>query len=163
MKKTIHMKLSPYSIEKAIKELQEYKEKRLNAQAVADRLIKALSEEAMARFEGKAAITPRRISDSVWEIEFTASGTHRLITFLEFGTGVPTLDNPDYAESLPIKVYAGSWSEEHGHTYEQWQATNGYINGKYYEEYPYNLEPMRGIFYGMEAAREELSRIMRGR
>jgi len=164
--KNISIKLSPYSIEKAVKSLKDYEKKRLNAETIANRLLDALVNESAGIFGGMVHITRNRVSDTVWEVEFS-TGVEHLITFLEFGTGTETLDNPEYASELPINIYAGSWSEDKGKgTYQEWVQTGGItINNEWrpYAKYPYNHTPKMGIFYGMEAARKELERIARGR
>ena len=78
-----------------------------------------------------------------------AEGSH--VCFVEFGTGVYTDADHEYASKVNIGVYPGSWSEKHAQTWQAWLAA-----GKDPYAYPYNHRPKYGMMHAMHAMRRKL-------
>ena len=152
----LSMSLDPESIEKAVRKLEEYRDKGLQKKIdrtmgdVINRLIETARE---AYASSHVMLTSERISNNVWVVTASSEGTS-IVAFLEFGTGFKTDSSHPYADDVPFAVYEGSWSEQHAGTYQKWVAA-----GKDPEKYPYNHLPRRGLYLGMQAAREYIHRM----
>lgn len=161
-KYTYKMTLSVDSIERAIERIEEYK-KKVDPERIAEKAITALINAAMANYgqSGESIVYDyRRLDDTMWMVEFSTPGSPQIV-FLEFGTGNPVAQGAyvdGMAKELGIGIYSGSWSEDHANKWKEWIDA-----GKDPAKFPYNHYPRRGIFYGMNAAREEITRILRAR
>lgn len=173
----VKMRLNDSSMEKAIKKLIEYRNKKLPAKIdkIAEGAVKAFIREARARYGSDAkhiVFTTSSMSTQdkkVWTITVSSPGLYTkegearpIVVFLEFGTGTPA-DTPHkggYDANVPFDVYAGSWSEHHDHTYEAWQNLRGFADSN--GEYIFNTKPVAAIYHGMQAARKYVSKYTTG-
>ena len=152
----ISMSLDSASIEKAVRKLEEYRDKGLQRNIdrtindVVDRLIQTATE---AYASSHVMLASEKVSENVWVVTASSEGTS-IVAFLEFGTGFKTDATHPYADDVPFAVYEGSWSEQHAGTYQKWVAS-----GKDPDKYPYNHLPRRGLYLGMQAAREYIHRM----
>lgn len=152
----VRMSLDQSSIQKAVNKLEEYRREGL--QKKIDRtmtdIVNRLMEKANAAYAtALVSLTAEKIGKNVWMVTASSEGSS-LVAFLEFGTGFKTDSSHPYAGNVPFAVYEGSWSEQHAGTYEKWIAA-----GNDPEKYPYNHLPRRGLYVGMQAARDYLHRM----
>lgn len=99
---------------------------------------------------GHVTVVGRRLSRTTWVIE--ANG--RAVSFMEFGTGFYTTETDNMKLSVPYNVYPGSWSENHGHTYEAFMAS-----GKDPGKYIWNSRPTRAMEKASISAQKALKRM----
>lgn len=59
--------------------------------------------------------------------------------------------------TAPVPVYPGSWSESHANTYAQWKATGAPAKGD--GSYRYEQAPRSGMFWAMEAMRNNVEKV----
>lgn len=144
--KTIVMGLDPASIDSAIKELEEFaRDLPSKNEEFLRRLARKGNDVAATLFQygnqnpipGNVKMTYYAVDDHTWVIE--ASGTQ--VCFLEFGTGVYADSGHKYASQMPFEVRPGSWSDEHGKTYQDWLNNKDPNKG----EYRYNGYPVRAL------------------
>lgn len=101
---------------------------------------------------GLVMVGYEKVEDNVYRL--IANGEQ--VCFLEFGTGVYAGNGHPYAKTAPVKVYPGSYSEDHGGTYADW------INKGAQGEYRFNGYPTYAMLtaynmmkdYALELARE---------
>lgn len=151
--------LSVESINEAVRELREYQRQLQEKARRILRVVAGVGEKiARERFNSPAVDVHIEFDDD-FHCRLVASGGE-IVCFLEFGTGTLVDTGEKYASAVPIKVEPGSWSKEHGHTYEDW------VKGGMVGEYRYNTEPTRAMYHAYEAmyqaveqaAREVLNR-----
>lgn len=137
--------LSKKSIDKAIRELRE--EKKRQEKLIDDFMDKLATEVTNIILSRFLEASGRGWNSNVTTPTFRREGHNRIIhaggeqiAFLEFGAGAeagpgvfPTIGNVT-ADFTP-----GSWSAEHGRTYQAWEA------GGYVGMYPYEQPPARGF------------------
>lgn len=160
------MGLDPESITKAIKKLEEYRDKGLQKKIdrtigdVANRIIEVANDRYSTTYRTSehmdlspsVSFTITRPNKKDWYITAFTLDPHARISFLEFGTGAPTDTGHPYADKVPYPVEPGSWSATHANTWERMVVRGGMAP----RDYPYNHEPKRGLFHGMEAGRRYL-------
>ena len=169
----ITMHLSTRSIDSAVKRLTEYRNKTL--QAKIDRMAKgavaAFIKRAKAEYgnySGYIQFSTQTMSTKTtktWAITVSSPGLYTkdfesipLVVFLEFGTGFYTDPSAEYADEVPVDVSAGSWSEHHAKTYQEWVEL-----GKDPAKYPFNHHAIQAVFHGMESMREYVSKYKDGK
>lgn len=134
------------NVDAAIAELNKYADGvRRKAEEVSKRVAEVGAEEVKA-IDGQGVVTT--ITPTKNGVRMDA--THRAIVFMEFGTGVKTESGAPYADKVSVPVYPGSWSEEHGHTWEKWVES-----GQDPEQYPYNHAPRRGMYWAFRRMARE--------
>lgn len=152
----LSMTLDQASINRAITRLEAYRNDGLQKKIdrtmgdIISRLIQAATD---AYASTQVMLSSERISNNVWIVTASSDGSS-LVAFLEFGTGFKTDTSHPYADDVPFAVYEGSWSEQHAGTYQKWVES-----GKDPDKYPYNHLPRRGLYKGMQAAREYIHRM----
>lgn len=167
---TLH--IDPTSIERGVKRLKEYRNRTLQDKIdrMAKGAVEAFIQRAKAEYGGYAGAiefsthTSSTKDRKTWTITVSSPGLITrdgemlpLVVFLEFGTGFYTDPGAEYADDVPVDVYAGSWSKGHARTYQEWIEL-----GKDPAKYPYNHYAVQAVFHGMESMREYVSKY-RGR
>lgn len=141
MKKISFSALSFGGINDALQELKRYQEDiQRKSKEILRRVAEIGAAEAQARFG--ADVNVEVVFSDDFHCAIAASGD--VVCFLEFGTGELVDTGAEYAQRVPINVYPGSWSEEHGHTYQSW------LNSGAPGSYRYNTEPRRGMYHAYE-------------
>ena len=128
---------SAESIDRALKELAEYKRKLKDKQTEIVKRCALLGKEIAQRvYGGSVAVS---VVPTNGGMKVRANG--KSVCFLEFGTGVYADASRITAENVPVEVYPGSWSETEGaHTWSRWIES-----GKSEMTYPYNRERKPGL------------------
>lgn len=141
--KTIRIKLSVNGIEKAVRDLEQYRDelKQRTAELV-DTLVDGGADAAQAAF-GSTATVDKQTDDGYGYVE--ASGEY--MTIKEFGAGLATMEDHPFADKAPYPVGVweySKWNLQHGGSGE------GYRTGKWHfppgskNEYT-RVEPRHGI------------------
>ena len=151
--KTITASLDLASIDAALEEVNNY----INSftakyEEFLERLAKYGSEVAGLLFGNDTAMSYEKVSDGVYTI--TATGER--VCFIEFGAGVFSDSSHPYASEVPIKVYPGSWSEDHAQTYQEWvkKGRKGWYRYNRYPRYAMLTAYNKMVDYVPELARE---------
>lgn len=151
--KTITAGLDLASVNAALEELTRYIDSfTARCEEFAGRLAKYGADVAGLLFGNGTVMTVEKVSDGVYTI--TANGER--VCFIEFGAGVFSDSSHPYASEVPIKVYPGSWSEDHAQTYQQWVANGrkGWYRYNRYPRYAMLTAYNRMVDYVPELARE---------
>lgn len=149
----LNIDLSYESLTRALQEIEAY-QKSFNERVSVflDGLAKFGATVAQDEFGPDVNLTVEKMDDSHYAI--VANGDQ--VCFLEFGTGVYADSSHQYASRVPIKVYPGSWSEDHENTYQRWLA-----RGNDPGDYPYNTLPIRGMLHAYNAMRDRAPQLAR--
>ena len=163
--KTIKMTLDPDSIQRAIAELEKYRNNELQRKIEKTMLdiIQRLEDTARAEYAtSQVNLRHERIGKTSWVVIAETPG-EPWVMFLEFGTGQLVNEGHDYAKKVEIDVWPGSWSDkpELGGkgTYQMWHQSGGsaYAVGVPPAKsgpYRYNHKSRPGMLRGVEAARK---------
>lgn len=154
--KTLEIKLSPSSCDKAVKELAK---RDFNQNHKIDELIARLAEiglsEAQLRFQMGAHSGNENYAVAIEPIEngykIVASGQD--IYFIEFGTGDAAGEHP-MGDRVSVGTFPGDWSETHARQYYDYGSW--FYDGIQYHETPAEM-PM---YWAIQVMRENLQRIM---
>lgn len=131
--KTITASLDLASIDAALEEVNNYINSfTAKCEEFAKRLAEYGSDVAGLLFGKGTVMTVEKVSDGV----YTITATGKRVCFLEFGAGVFSDSSHPYASEVPIKVYPGSWSEDHENTYQEW-VDNGMQGWYRYNQLPH--------------------------
>lgn len=148
----VNAKCSPESLMQCYRKLEDYRKKELptKVEKTMGDIGERFTSVASDAFGAGVMFYSKKVGNFAYEISAT-SLTDQLITFLEFGTGLYADASHKYVSMVDYNVYPGSWSENHANTWYEW------INaGNDPKKYPYNKQPRRGVYLGMEAARRYL-------
>ena len=146
----VNAKCSPESLMQCYRKLEEHRKKEFPTKV--EKTMGDISERftsvASQAFGAGVGFSSETVGEFGYQITaFSLPGT-QLISFLEFGTGLYADASHKYVSMVDYNVYPGSWSENHANTWYEW------INaGNDPKKYPYNKQPRRGVYLGMEAAR----------
>lgn len=119
MKKTIQIRLTPESIQKAINELQAERNRiPVKLREIGNRLAQEGAAVARSIYGSSVSVSVEETSSG---FKIVASG--RPVAFFEFGAGIytdPTHPLAGEAAKEGLYVYDGSYSEEHARQYVEW-------------------------------------------
>lgn len=154
--------LSYKSLTQLLKDIEAYQNQlKTKCDEFAKRLAEYGSSVAGQAFNmGGLGIIPPDVTMSVERMDdgkysIVANGT--TVCFLEFGTGLYAGNPSDkYAAQMPFRVEPGSWSKEHGGTWQDWLD-----QGKDPNAYPFNAYPVRGMLQAYNAMVDNAERIAR--
>ncbi len=172
--KVIKSTLDSAQLKNAMRELQRYRDKELQEKIdnFLEKLCRKIAEVADRYYNGqdpktglpwfdgdKSKVTAddalnrnvnivyHKVQDGLWMVDAMGRG----VCFIEFGAGVyatvQDLDHEKMASNIGVYVWPGSWSDEHGKTWEKWIAGG---NNPY--KYIYNLKPRPGMYKGIKQA-----------
>lgn len=180
--KTIKSGLDVAQLDKAIKELKQYRDKELpeKIDKFLEKLCRTIAETANdwynrdpnsgqvwydgekrnlpvdSQYNRNVNIVYHKVQDGLWMVDAMGRG----VCFIEFGAGVyasvQDLDHERMAANVGVYVWPGSWSDEHGETWKEWIES-----GKDPYKYIYNLKPRPGLYKGIQKAETEIRRMIR--
>lgn len=143
--------IHPSAVNSGVKKIEKYRDQILAEKinkTIGD-VAKRFTDVASSAFGAGVGFSTEKVGEFDYQVTaFSLPGT-QLISFLEFGTGFYADASHKYVSMVDYDVYPGSWSENHAHTWEAWLQA-----GKDPAKYPYNKQPRRGVYLGMEAARK---------
>lgn len=145
--KRLSANLSYKSLTQLLKDIEDYQKNWLprKVDEFASELAKVGRDEASRLYsQGGGSPIPPDVTVTAVKLEdgkyaIVANGTQ--VCFLEFGAGVYATSSHPYSSEVPFEVYPGSYSENHGHTFEDWLNSNSPNKG----EYKFNTVPTRAL------------------
>lgn len=155
--KTISMTLAPDSIDKAIKELQDYsKDLKEKAHAISERLASIGATNVSVTYAQAFYDGIRDVDISVEETDkgykILASG--ETVLFLEFGAGVK------YGSGHPLNGEFGMGPGTYNPTSENWKSPYGWwFGGKYGAEHTYGNPPSMAMYNTGKDLKKEILRV----
>lgn len=149
----IAFELNEQTLAKVMTEVDKtlYQTLKKKGKEICKRLAKEVGQPAAQGAFGEPITVTTKSTRNGWKV--LADGEQ--VCFLEFGAGATTASNHPFADEVPFRVYAGSWSESpHG---QQQYSEKGYW---YYggERYTH-ITPKAGMYIAYKRILQEVERI----